>query len=345
MMEPNLGEGSAQILTNFRAVAKSHAESFRAQRNHIHGLLGGGQRYSSGVFREGLIRDFLTSVLPHGVSVDSGFIYGFDQIENSKQIDILVWDSLRHGAVYRTREFVIVPPESVIAAISVKTTLNRKDILNSLKNLLSVVPLELMYRSELDQKTMEPRFLPITKIVVSYEGPNKPEAALATIGTFYQDLFAKDAKLAAEMIAVFQDFEPIQPSRARTYQVERVLPTLVAVIDDKANTSFLQGWGPPGDVIGTQTYGPGLRRLPYMYPQENKLTSPLEKLVYCVLTSVYLTLGTLGWSLVAAWGEFQPATGVRVGDASEIIEQRGVPLLDPDRLALRVQPNKVLQRT
>lgn len=332
MTQPNLGDDGPQILTKFRAVARSHADSFRAQRNHIHELLGGAHKYSSGVFREGLIREFLTGVLPKGVSVDSGFIYGFDQIENSKQIDILVWDSLRHGAVYRTREFVIIPPESVIAAISVKTTLNRQDIVTSLENLLSVVPLELMYRSGLDRQSTEPLFRPIMKIVVSYEGPTNSEAALNTISNFFQDLFAKDAKLAAEMIAAFQNFDPIQPSRTQIYQVERVLPTLVAAIETD-NTSFLQGWGPPEHKISPRTHGPGLRRLPYMYPQENKLTSPLEKLVYYVLTSAYATLGTLGCSLVAAWGEFQPATGWRVGDASELIEQRGVRLLDPDRLA------------
>ena len=332
MTQPNLGDDGEQILTKFRTVAKSHVKSFRAQRNHIHELLGDAHRYSSGVFREGLIRDFLASVLPKGVSVDSGFIYGFDQIENSKQIDILVWDSLRHGAVYRTREFVIIPPESVIAAISVKTTLKRKDILNALENLLSVVPLELMYRRDLDQQSTEPRFRPITKIVVSYEGPTNPKAALDTIATFFKERFAKDGKLATEMLAAFQDFDPIHPSLTRIYQVERILPTLVAAIET-TNTSFLQGWGPPEDAIGPHTYGPGLRRLPYMYPQKNELTSPLEKLVYYVLTSAYATLGTLGWSLVAAWGEFQPATGMRVGDASEIIEGRGVRLLDPDRLA------------
>jgi hypothetical protein len=129
----SIGEERKQILTNFRTVAKSYSALFRAQKNHIHTLLRGAHNYSSGVFREGLIRNFLTTVLPQSISVDSGFVYGFDQMPNSRQIDILVWDSGRHAAVYRTREFVIIPPEAVIAAISVKTALSKDDLVESLE--------------------------------------------------------------------------------------------------------------------------------------------------------------------------------------------------------------------
>src|SRR3989338_5949579 len=110
MKRPNLGENDKQIMPRFRTVAKSYAKLFRAQRDHVQELLRDAHRYSSGLFRESLIRNFLTTVLPRSVSVDSGFVYGFDQIQNSRQIDILVWDSTHYAAVYRTREFVIIPP-------------------------------------------------------------------------------------------------------------------------------------------------------------------------------------------------------------------------------------------
>lgn len=335
MNQPNLGEEGQQILTHFRTVAKSYAELFRAQRNHVHELLRGAHNYSSGVFRESLIRNFLTTVLPQSISVDSGFVYGFDQIANSKQIDILVWDSIRYAAVYRTREFVIVPPEAVIAAISVKTSLGCNELVESLENLLSLTPLEIMYRSILDPKSGVPVFRPITKIVVSYEGPSNLDNALKTVGEFFQARFATDVLLASEMITALQDFDPIHPTQAQVYQVERVIPKLIAAIET-IDASLFQGWGPPDDpggIAGVQTYGPGLRRLPYMYVQENKLTTSLEKVVYYLLTSTYATLGTSGWSLVAAWGEFNPSTGVRVGNASEVIEKRGIQLLDPSNLA------------
>jgi hypothetical protein len=328
----NLGEEGKQILTHFRTVAKSYALLFRAQRDHVHTLLRGAHNYSGGVFRESLIRNFLTSVLPQSISVDSGFVYGFDQIPNSKQIDILVWDSGRHAAVYRTREFVIVPPEAVIAAISVKTTLKKEELVDSLENLLSLTPLELTYRVWLDPISKTPLLRPITKIVVSYEGPPNLDAALTTVGDFFQQRFAGDAALAGEMIAAFRNCDPINPAQEKIHRVERVIPKLIAAIETR-EASLLQGWGPPEDMLGAGNYGPGLHRLPYMYVQENRLTTPLEKVVYYVLASVYMALGTTGFSLVSAWGEFNPATGFRVGDASEVLEDRGIRLLDPDNLA------------
>ena len=333
MSERNLGEEERRLLPNFRTVARSYAALFRAQRDHIRKFLGGSQNYSSGVFRESLIRNFLTTVLPQSISVDSGFVYGFDQVDNSRQIDILVWDSGRHAAVYRTREFVIVPPEAVIAAISVKTTLNKKDLDESLENLLSLTPLELAYRVRLDPTSETPLFQPITKIVVSYKGPSRLNRTLTYVSEFFQERFANDQMLAAEMIAAFQNFDPFYPAQTQIHQVERVIPKLIAAIETD-DASMIQGWGPPNDRHGETTYGPGLRRLPYMYAQKNELTTPLEKVVYQVLKSVYLTLGTPGLSIVSAWGEFNPTTGSRSGDAWEIDEERGIRLLNPNRLAL-----------
>ena len=90
------------------------ADTFRARRNHVRELLGQAQNYSSGIFREGLLRDFLREFLPRAVEVSTGFIYGFEKVPNSAQLDVLVWDSTNHSAVYRTDSFVIVPPEAAI---------------------------------------------------------------------------------------------------------------------------------------------------------------------------------------------------------------------------------------
>ena len=333
MSRRNLEGDGSQILTRFRTVAKSYTALFRAQQDHIYQLLGSAQNYSSGIFRESLLRNFLATVLPRSISVDSGFVYGFEQIENSRQIDILVWDSGRHAAVYQSQEFVIVPPEAVIAAISVKTTLNPADLVESLENLLSLTPLELEYRVRLDPTSNMPIFRPITKIVVSYKEPPNLDTALKTVGKFFQKRFANKQKLAAEMIGAFQNWDPSNPAQEQIHKVERVIPKLIAAIETD-DVSMIQGWGPPNDLRGETTYGPAaLRRLPYMYVQKNKLTTPLEKVVYHVLESVYLALGTPGLSIVSAWGEFNPSTGSRVGDAWEIDEGRGIKLLDPDRLA------------
>jgi hypothetical protein len=321
-----------QLLGHFRTVAKSYAQLFRAQKDHVHHLLAGAHNYSSGVFREGLIRSFLKAILPKAVSVDSGFVYGFEQVPTSRQIDILVWDSARHAAVYQTHEFVIIPPESVIAAISVKTTLDRADIHEALENLLSLEPIEYAYRSEEASQIEEPFVRPILKLVVGYEGPATTTRALEATKEFFEGRFAASSHLARRMIAVLGNFDPVNPCRQHVDAVESMLPKLIASIETNP-FSLVQGWGPPEDQAGRSSYGPGLRRLPYMYAQDSQLTTPLEKVVYHVLRSTYATLGTAGWSLVSAWGEFNPITGTRVGDAEEILESQNARLLDPQRLA------------
>ena len=85
----NLGQDESQILKNFRHFTKSHIDQFLAERDRIFDLLGPSQRYPSGVFREGLMREFLEKILPSSVSVNSGFIYGFEVESNSKQLDIV----------------------------------------------------------------------------------------------------------------------------------------------------------------------------------------------------------------------------------------------------------------
>jgi hypothetical protein len=331
-MNDYYGEDGGQISPNFRKVVGSYVKLFQAQRDHVHTLLGGRHNYSSGTFRENLLRQFLISVLPNSVSVDSGFIYGFDQAQNSKQIDILIWDSGKHSAVFRAGEFVIVPPESVIAAISVKTKFDKQSLIDSLVNLQSVTDLDLAYRQRLLNDKDEDVHLPILKIAVAYEGPSDSATALNTISEHYEALFAKNAKLGQELRNVFQKFDPVRPCERHVNKVDRILPSMVVAIESN-EISLMRGWGPPEDQLPTKTYGPGLRRLPYMYAQNSNLTSPLEKLVYQVLRTTYRTLGTNGLSLLAAWGEMHPIVGFRIGDGDELSEGESVRLLNPDHIA------------
>jgi hypothetical protein len=170
-------------------------------------------------------------------------------------------------------------------------------------------------------------------MIVGYEGPTNADTALATVGSFFENQFANDPRLAREMVDAFGNFDPVRPAIERIFQVERILPKLIAAIDTN-QVSLVQGWGPPEDATGERHYGPGLRRLPFMYAQRMELTSPLEKIVYRVLSSTYKVLRTSGWSLVAAWGELDPVSRVRFGDADEIDEHRNARLLDPLRLAI-----------
>ncbi|WP_427912643.1 DUF6602 domain-containing protein [Ramlibacter sp. MMS24-I3-19] len=327
----NDNEQDQHLLKNFRRVVRSHVEMFKAQRDHVHDLLGGRHHYSSGAFRESLLKTFLSTLLPRSVSVDSGFVYGFEQVPNSKQIDVLIWNSSSHSAVFRAGDFVIVPPESVIAAITVKSTLDGAAIREALDNLRSLVELDLIYRTTEDEHgTLLQR--PIFKAVVAYDTKISVQTLLTAAGNFYSDLFASDGKLTEALCGALKEFDPLHPSREHVSIVQRVLPGLISVISDN-ELSLYRGWGPPDDITGEKRFGPGLRRLPYLYAQRSELTSPLEKLVYHVLTATYAALGTVGWSLVSAWGELDPICGFRGLDIDELDKASGVPLLDPTRLA------------
>ncbi|WP_400263111.1 DUF6602 domain-containing protein [Sphingobacterium sp. SG20118] len=78
-----------------------------------------------GTLTEEILRKFLLTYLPKGVSVEQGFV-----VDNagvlSKQIDIIIYDSQLFAPFYRINNIVIVPNNSVIAIIEVKTTVKSK---------------------------------------------------------------------------------------------------------------------------------------------------------------------------------------------------------------------------
>lgn len=102
-----------------------------------------------GRFVENLIRSFLVRFLPKELEVLTGFILRpavktgktnksrkCESDRHSTQLDIIVYNSAQYPIFIRSNDTVIVPPEGVISIISVKKTLNDKDIndeLNALK--------------------------------------------------------------------------------------------------------------------------------------------------------------------------------------------------------------------
>ena len=59
------------------------------------------------------------------VSVEQGFILSQNG-KMSKQCDILIYDSHYFAPIYRINDIVVVPSDSVIAIIEVKTTITKK---------------------------------------------------------------------------------------------------------------------------------------------------------------------------------------------------------------------------
>ena len=78
-----------------------------------------------GILTEEILRSFLKNYLPKSISVEQGFILSQNG-EMSKQCDILIYDSNNYAPFYRINDIVVVPSDSVLAVIEVKTTLTKQ---------------------------------------------------------------------------------------------------------------------------------------------------------------------------------------------------------------------------
>jgi hypothetical protein len=300
-------------------------------KDHVFDLLGRQQNAESGRFREELLRGFLTKLLPTAVSVDTGFIYGFEEVETSKQLDIIIWYRAAHAPVYDAGQFVIVPPESVIAVISVKSRMTPQELRHGLENLLSVAALDAKFRRSI--LTRNQRRLPaIAKFLVFYSQPQSTENIFPTIQEFYANVLAQRSDLASVIVPPLQRVDPLKLDYENWEEVRRVYPRLITTIEE-GPANYTQGWGPPEDTYGQGVYGPNLRRLPFMYRHDTKITTAFEKLIFRLLEVVFYALESTGLSLLSAWGDLNPATGFRSGDVEETVETEGVPLLNPENLA------------
>lgn len=115
---------------------------------------GAQHRGEDGRFVEDLVREYLTRFLPKDLEVLTGFILrpavktgergterkgGTDT--HSTQLDILVFDSGTYPIFQRFGNSVIVPPEGVVAIISVKKHLNDRDIKDECEKLFDAATL------------------------------------------------------------------------------------------------------------------------------------------------------------------------------------------------------------
>ncbi len=102
-----------------------------------------------GRYIESIIRSFLNKHLPKELEALSGFIIRpatkvgdhdrerrkNEDDQHSSQLDVIVYDSTNYPIYERFEEFVIVPPEGVVAIISVKKNLYENQIVKELESL------------------------------------------------------------------------------------------------------------------------------------------------------------------------------------------------------------------
>jgi len=95
-----------------------------------------------GLQNEEVLREFLKTYVPSRFTVGTGFVIprkGFaEAVEFSRQIDVLIYDSLFYAPLIQTGEVVVCSSESVVAAIEVKSTLYSSALAEALRNIAVV---------------------------------------------------------------------------------------------------------------------------------------------------------------------------------------------------------------
>lgn len=90
-----------------------------------------------GTYREGLLQSLLRRHLPERYHVATGFILGCP-----RQIDVLIYDRIDYAPIFREGDLVVVPHQSVRAAVEVKTTLTSAELETSLELISEVAQMD-----------------------------------------------------------------------------------------------------------------------------------------------------------------------------------------------------------
>ena len=84
-----------------------------------------------------VLREFLNAALPRRFSVSTGKVVAVGGLE-SGQMDLIVHDRIHTPALLEAHAWSLVPIESVYAVISVKTTLDKKELRDAMSSIASV---------------------------------------------------------------------------------------------------------------------------------------------------------------------------------------------------------------
>ena len=126
-------------LTDFYS---SQAALLLAQYKNIEQLLGpaGSDWTWPGEHCETLLREAIQKILPPSLGVGKGYVHGIrnegGSIERCPEIDILIYNREMFAPLFSMDKFVIVYPESVVAAIQVKRSLDANTLAKAVENVV-----------------------------------------------------------------------------------------------------------------------------------------------------------------------------------------------------------------
>ncbi len=133
------GRAMTSVRPNRHRYLISLANELEAQANRVRDLIGDRHWLSDGHLKEYLLIELLRRHLPAGMIASRGFVVSpQDPDQCSTEQDILILDTLLEAPLLNQGGLCIALPQTVRAAISVKTTLKAKTIRESVEGLQSV---------------------------------------------------------------------------------------------------------------------------------------------------------------------------------------------------------------
>jgi hypothetical protein len=126
----------------FEKFLSSYNAELLSKVSRLDELIGRDHWLSVGNYKESILRSLISNILPRKYEVSTGFILASDRegrLLKSRQIDIIIWDSVNYAPIFRDGDFVIVPPESCSAVVEVKGKLTANELRNSLLNIDSLM--------------------------------------------------------------------------------------------------------------------------------------------------------------------------------------------------------------
>ncbi|MGV3532086.1 MAG: DUF6602 domain-containing protein [Chthoniobacteraceae bacterium] len=117
----------------------SISQELVAQATRVRDLIGEVHWLTDGRHKESLLKELISRHVPASVMVTSGFVLAPNSdYRCSKEQDIFLLDVRAEGPIFNRGDVCMAFPETVIAAISVKSTMGKKELISVFEGLGSV---------------------------------------------------------------------------------------------------------------------------------------------------------------------------------------------------------------
>jgi len=147
----------------------SWSNQLHAAADQVRDLIGSRHWLSDGRHKERLLSEFLRGHLPSVCSLSTGFVFPILEPQKvSREVDILVTDTLRACPLISSGDLTITPPLGLIAHIHVKSDLSKQSFADAVDTAVSVTrtlspspgrrPLAGLYFFEHQRGTLNARF-------------------------------------------------------------------------------------------------------------------------------------------------------------------------------------------